>query len=194
MTVRRSSKLQKQLLNTETYNTAQVQVLNLDAGVYLRQAGLQPADVVIIDFPDPQSQELAKLYGHEFYTDLARMLAPGAIVAVQSTSPYHARDAFLCIGKTMRSAGYAVVPYQANVPSFGQWGWHIAVRGNSLDAELLHQRMQQVELPISTRYLTPQLIAASTAFGHGVLDDQHIAINSALRPVIVDYYRHAWSR
>jgi spermidine synthase len=74
---------------------------------------------VLIDFPDPSSVELAKLYSREFYRKLRRVLAPGAVLALQSTSPYHAREAFLCILRTLESAGFSALPYHDNVPSFG---------------------------------------------------------------------------
>ena len=45
-------------------------------------------------------------------------------MAVQSTSPYHAKNTFISIGKTIRHSGfYRVEQYHTNVPSFGEWGW-----------------------------------------------------------------------
>ena len=36
-------------------------------------------DVVIVDFPDPKTVEVAKLFSVEFYRSLAKKLAPGAL-------------------------------------------------------------------------------------------------------------------
>jgi spermidine synthase len=188
----RESSLAPMRLDQSVYQTARVQGLNLDAGLYLRQAGSGSFDVVILDFPDPHHLELAKLYSVDFYRSLQRLMHPGTVVSCQSTSPYHARDTFLCIGKTMRAAGLAAVPLQHNVPSFGQWGWHLAAAGG-IDAEaLLAHRLRSIELHAETRYLTESLVRGTLDFGRGVLDDTAIAINTPLRPSIVTYYRQAW--
>lgn len=179
----------------EVIDTARVRLFHLDAHLFVRQvAEAARYDVVIIDFPDPHHLELAKLYSLEFFRHLRRHLRPGGLIAIQSTSPYHARQAFLCIGKTMRAAGFAAVPYHANVPSFGDWGWHLATRGGDIEAADLRRRLQKLTISAVTRHLTPTTVAAATAFGKGALDDEDIVINTTFRPVIVDYYRHAWRR
>ena len=101
-------------------------ILTVDADTFLRDADAKFWDVIIIDLPDPSSVELFKLYSIEFYRKVARVLAPGGAVAVQSTSPYHAREAFLTIGRTIRAAGLQTLPYRVNVPSFGDWGFTLA--------------------------------------------------------------------
>jgi len=69
----------------------------------------------IIDFPDPISEELAKLYSRTFYRRLSDRLAVDGIFVQQATSPFHAREAFLCVGRTIKSAGLSAIPYHDNV-------------------------------------------------------------------------------
>ncbi|MAE72230.1 MAG: spermidine synthase [Gemmatimonadetes bacterium] len=170
---------------------ARVSVLNLDADLFLRNAaGL--FDVVLIDFPDPTTVETAKLYSRGFYRNVVAHLAPGATVGVQSTSPFHAREVFLCIGETLRAAGLRILRYHQNVPSFGEWGWHLAWLPGP-DEKSMRERLGQIRhLPIETTYVTPELLRASVVFGRDRLATGDIRPNTKMRPVILDYHRRAW--
>jgi spermidine synthase len=186
-----TSKLRRVLIEDTEYATAEVRVLHLDADLFLR--GIRETfDVAILDFPDPTTVELAKLFSVDFYRQLAARLAPGAVVGLQATSPYHARKVFLCIGRTLRAAGYDARPYHDLVPTFGEWGWYLAWRDGGADPE---RRLQALErLPVETRYLTPELLRASFLFGKGWLDEgaSELSANTKLNPVMVNYYREAW--
>ena len=174
---------------TETQWVASVDVVNIDADQFLRSP---PAgalwDVVIIDLPDPSSIELTKLYSREFYRALKRVLAPGAFVAVQSTSPIHARPAFLAIGSTLRSAGYRALPYRQNVPSFGDWGFYLAWTGKAKPEEIRRRLSSLTAFEVETRFLTPDVLAASFAFGKGELDTGSRCINTLMEPCLLYAY------
>ncbi len=170
---------------------ARVRVVHLDADLFLREAhGF--FDAVLIDFPDPSTVETAKLYSRGFYRNLAAHLAPGALVAMQSTSPFHAREVFLCIGATLRAAGFRVLPYHENVPSFGEWGWHLAWLGATTEEEMRRRIEGLRELPVETEYAVPELLHASLHFGQGWLDAGGIEANTVMQPVILEYHRRAW--
>lgn len=112
-------------LNQRAYGDPRVTVVNQDAYIWLEGGG--PLwDAVIIDFPDPNTFSLGKLYTTRFYRLLRQRLAPGAAVGIQCTSPWFARRAFWCIIRTLEAAGFTVKPYHAAVPSFGVWGFAIA--------------------------------------------------------------------
>src|SRR5262249_12852732 len=113
-------------LNNHSFRDSRVQVINEDAMIWLEEPG-QPFDVAIVDFPDPNSYALGKLYTTRFYRLLKQHLAPGAAISVQSTSPLFARNSYWCILKTIEAAGFAVKPYQTAVPSFGVWGFALAM-------------------------------------------------------------------
>lgn len=114
-------------LNGGALDDPRVEVLNRDAMVWLAgDAPPGPFDVVLVDFPDPNNYSLGKLYTRRFYRLLRRALAPDAVVAVQSTSPLYARRSFWIVARTIESAGLAVRPYHATVPSFGTWGYVLA--------------------------------------------------------------------
>lgn len=114
-------------LNRGALRDPRVEVVNQDALVWLAESA--PAggwDVVVVDFPDPNTFALGKLYTTRFYRLLRRALAPGGAVGVQATSPLFARRSFWCIVATMRAAGLHVHPYHTAVPSFGVWGFALA--------------------------------------------------------------------
>jgi spermidine synthase len=116
-------------LNSDAFSSSKVRVVNADAFPWLEEHGGQ-FDFVVVDFPDPTNYGLGKLYTTAFYRLLKRHLAPGAFISVQSTSPLFARQSFWCIHETIRSAGLNTWPYHVYVPSFGEWGYVLAGKGD----------------------------------------------------------------
>lgn len=113
-------------LNEYAYQDERVEVIHADALVWLQGYAGPAFDVVLIDFPDPHSFALGKLYTSRFYRLLRRHLAPGAAVGIQATSPLTTRQSYWCILRTLEASGFVVRPYQTAVPSFGVWGFGLA--------------------------------------------------------------------
>jgi spermidine synthase len=171
---------------------ANVSVIALDADTFLRDADTKSWDIIIIDLPDPSSVELSKLYSLEFYRKVARALAPGGAMAVQSTSPYHAREAFLTIGRTIRAAGFLTLPYRVNVPSFGDWGFHIAWMGTPV--EDVKGRFVEGGGVKDATFITPAVASSALAFGRTELESEFSDVNTLMRPVLLErYLRDAWT-
>ena len=169
---------------------ARVSVYTVDAD---RLVDLLPGgqDVVLIDLPDPNSVELTKLYSLEFYLKLRRLLSDGAMLAIQATSPYHAKESFLCIRRTLEAAGYTTLPYHDDVPSFGDWGWILAWEKGpeSRDVAAAIARLEGFGLPADDlRYLTPERFRASLVFGKGGLESTSREVNRLMRPVLLQFY------
>jgi spermidine synthase len=120
-------------LNEGSISRENVTVINRDAFAWVREPH-EPFDVVVIDFPDPSSFSVGKLYTTFFFKMLRSSLAPDAVLSIQCTSPLVARKSYWCIVSTMEAAGYSVRPYHASVPSFGVWGFALAtINGNMPD-------------------------------------------------------------
>ena len=176
---------------TALHETATLHVINLDAAEFVKSVTGR-FDVVIMDFPDPNSPDLAKLYGRPFYDHLENFMQSGAVVVQQSGGCFQAREAFLCIGRTLAAAGFDAVPYHDNVPSFGEWGWWIAISGKSAgETRAALAGLRELEVP--TRYLTPELIAASLAFGKEELDSNHRDFTSLTEPRVYHYHLQGWN-
>ena len=112
-------------LNARSFSDPRVKVINADAAVWLQNT-TEMFDAVIVDFPDPSSFALGKLYSVPFYGMVKKHVAANGLVVVQSTSPFFAPNAFWTIDATLREVGMKTFPYHAYVPSFGEWGFILA--------------------------------------------------------------------
>ena len=112
-------------LNRMSFLSPKVRIINADAFPWI-DASSDSFDFIAIDFPDPTSYSLGKLYTTAFYKAVARHLSAQGLIVVQSTSPMFARDSYWCIAETIKQAGLRTYPYHVYVPSFGEWGFVIA--------------------------------------------------------------------
>ena len=116
-------------LNHGAFADPRVKVINADAAVWLQNTTAM-FDAAIIDFPDPSSFALGKLYSVPFYGMVKKHVAANGLVVVQSTSPFFAPNAYWTIEATLREVGMQTWPYHAYVPSFGEWGFILASAEN----------------------------------------------------------------
>ena len=181
-------------LNDGAFADARVQVVAADAFMAVQDlaAAVERFDVVIADLPDPNHPDLNRLYSDRFYARIRQLLSPDGAFATQSTSPFHARQAFLAIGKTMAAAGFEVEQYHANVPSFGEWGWSIGtVRGRPASARLA---AADPEL-IADGWLTVAQLQGAFAFPPAFHADlAAIRVNRVDSHVVYGYHQAAWQQ
>lgn len=151
-------------LNEHSFSDDRVSVIFGDAFVEVDKllANRMFFDVILVDLPDPSHPDLDRLYSDHFYGRLNRILSSNGVMAVQSTSPYHAKNAFVSIGKTLEVSGFNhVQQYRQNIPSFGEWGWSIASKQlKAPRAKLLEYKT----LPIEHTWLTRDLMIAAFEF------------------------------
>jgi spermidine synthase len=173
-------------------SVAAVQLFHLDADIFLKKIQDQRYDIILLDFPDPQSIEVAKLYSVEFYHQVLSLLKPNGVVAVQAGSPYFMPKAFASIGKTLNQAGFTCFPYHTYIPTLGEWGFYLAWEGKQHPSGFL-EKLFHTEIPVETRYLNVPALKASFSFGKNILLDPHqVESNTALAPVLPRYYREDW--
>jgi spermidine synthase len=173
-------------------DVAMIQILNLDAAKFVEQVpGM--FDVIIIDFPDPSSPDLAKLYSRIFYENIEKKLTAEGLFAVQSTSPVHARDTYLTVGETLRQTGLVALPYHDNVPSFGEWGWWLGGKAVLHSKSILEEKIRSIDsFGVLTRYLNPDLMRSSFVFGNEQLESSHILVTTANGSEVYQSYLKAW--
>lgn len=178
---------------TESEWVATVDVYTIDADQFIRSNNKQLWDVVIIDFPDPSSVELSKLYSKQFYHTLRRHLSTDAYISIQSTSPYHSKESFLAIGNTLKSAGFKILPYRQNIPSFGDWGFHLAWTSGVSEKSIKNNLKSVKNFTVDTDYVTPELMLASFAFGKGELISKTNCVNTVMFPcLLTNYTNYSW--
>jgi spermidine synthase len=141
-------------------------------------------DVAFIDFPDPSNFSVGKLYTTTFYRRLLRRLSPDALFVVQSTSPLFARQAYWCVVETVRATGVQAWPYHVYVPSFGEWGFVLAGRGDWRAPE---------RLPADLRFLTVAQVAPMFEFPQD-MSAVPAEVNRLNNQALVQYYEREWSK
>jgi spermidine synthase len=148
-------------------------------------------DAIIIDLPDPSHPDLNRLYSDHFYARLRKLLMGDGVIAVQSTSPFHAREAFISVGKTLSAAGFThVEQYRQNVPSFGEWGWSIATVHGAAPSVRIARRSQPV-LPHT--YVSKEIMLGAFAMPNYLYHDRDdIRVNYLGSGAIYRYHTQAW--
>ncbi|WP_028474048.1 polyamine aminopropyltransferase [Nocardioides alkalitolerans] len=149
--------------------------------------GDAPYDAIVVDYPDPDSPALAKLYSVEHYRTLAGLLADDGRMVVQSGSPFFAPDAFWCVRRTLAEAGFSTTPYHADVPSFGDWGFVIATPAGTPAAT----PGLGAGAPDDLRYASPEMLAAATVFPPD-RQDRAGDVSTLLDPAILRYSQQEW--
>ncbi|HHJ21090.1 MAG TPA: polyamine aminopropyltransferase [Gammaproteobacteria bacterium] len=181
-------------LNEKSFLDPRVHIITGDAFIEVEKliSTRQHYDTIIVDLPDPSHPDLNKLYSDYFYQRLKTLLSGDGAIVIQSTSPYHAKKAFLSIGKTLEVAGFKAEQYHANVPTFGEWGWTIGVpRGQSA----LHRIQQAPGMPVPNGWLSRPLIEAAFVFPpHFFQHRQEIKINHLGSHQLYQYHYDAWAR
>ena len=182
-------------LTKNSFNDQRVTVIHADAfiGIDHLLQQKQLFDTIIVDLPDPSHPDLNKLYSVNFYYRLNHLLSPDGAFVVQSTSPFHAKNAFISIGKTVQEAKFTnVEQYHQNVPSFGEWGWTIATKAGSSVRQRLHNAQ---EINVKTKWLTTSLLAASFVFNKDFYaDKKSVKINYLGSNQLYQYHQKAWER
>lgn len=170
-------------LNQNAFRDKRVRVVNEDAFIWIERER-DRFDAAIIDFPDPSSFSLGKLYTTRFYRLLRTRLTPDAAISVQATSPLYARQSYWCIVRTMEAAGMHVRPYQTTVPSFGVWGFALA-------------RQQPFDAPsrvrVATKFLDDASLAAMFVFPRDMTPVE-VEINRLDNQMLVRYYEEEWRK
>ena len=171
-------------LNQNSFNDPRVQVINEDAFIWVEKTSEPLYDTAIVDFPDPNTFALGKLYTTRFYRLLKSRLAENAAVSVQSTSPMFARNSYWCIIRTLEAAGFFVRPYYTAVPSFGLWGYALA-RSSAFDVPR--------NPPPGLKFLDEQTLAAMFTLSKDI-EPVPVEINRLDNQVLVRYYEGEWKR
>ncbi len=174
---------QRQLvsLNRGSLKDDRVTVINTDAWKFLAEGG-ELYDLILIDLPDPESEDIARLYSVTFYKRVARRLSVGGVMITQSTSPWFARQAFWSIGNTLEQVFPQVRPATVYVPSFGLWGFFMA-------------SMHSLETPVASvaagRFINDQTLMDVLRLPAD-LPRVPADVNQNHTLPVIEYYREGW--
>lgn len=114
-------------LNQHSLFDPRVSVHNADAFRWIHEHFAE-YDVIILDFPDPTTLGVGKLFSTTFYAEVRKRLATNGTLVVQATSPFLSPNSFWSIERTLRDVKFHTYPLRVFLPSFGDWGFVIARR------------------------------------------------------------------
>ncbi|MGB0864352.1 MAG: hypothetical protein ACPGXZ_15620, partial [Saprospiraceae bacterium] len=133
------------------------------------------------------------------YGLIKKVLAADGVVVTQSTSPYFAPDAFWCIHNTMDTVFQTTIPYQTYVPTFGQWGFNVAVndQGRFPNAappadvvmNILKENLTKENLTL--KYMNPEMLPSMFVFG-GDRKERITEINKLQNQILINLYEKNW--
>ena len=170
-------------INHSSLTNAKLHLINGDAFAWLKE-NRQQFDVIIIDFPDPSNFSIGKLYSTAFYNLLGHTLAPQGVAVIQSTSPFVAPKSFWCVNETLHAAGFQTKPFHNYVPSFGEWGYILAMHKTNYALG---------PLPTGLKYFNPNTFAQMLDFPADMQAHQTLAVNHLNNQALVTYFEEEWS-
>lgn len=172
-------------INHHSLTNPIVSVTNADAFVWLKQNRTK-YDCIIIDFPDPSGFSVGKLYTTAFYRLLKNAMHPGSIAVIQSTSPYVAPKSFWCISETLKAVGFNAVAYHNYVPSFGEWGYVMAMN------------LKEYQIPdtfnVEKRYISKAVMEQMLQFPEDMKAHEPLEINKLNNQALVNYFEEEWGK
>ncbi|MGM0443338.1 MAG: polyamine aminopropyltransferase [Fibrobacterota bacterium] len=172
-------------LNDSALHNPRVHTVNTDAFRFISETH-KSYDLILSDLPDPNTISLARLYSREFFNLIHSRLKPRGVFTLQSTSPVYAEKAFWIIEETLRSSRFnQALPYQVQVPSFGQWGFISAARGELLEPP---QKCRDV----ATRFLNNRILPTLFAFPADMTPPAEREISTIDSPRVLYAYLKSW--
>ncbi|MDF3819769.1 polyamine aminopropyltransferase [Leptospira sp. 96542] len=165
-------------LNRNSLSDKKVNIIHTDGYRFLLNSKVK-YDLIILDFPDPRTETIARLYSHEFYLLCRKRLDPEGLLITQASSPYYAREIFWCINDTLKAVFKNTIPYRIYIPSFGEWGFIIANR-NSFD---------NINLNLDSKYLNPTILKNSIYFDTDTNQIEKSVISTLENPVVWRLYK-----
>ena len=145
-------------------------------------------DVVIADFPDPDTAAVARLYSVGFYSRLMPLLASNGIFVTQASTPFFTPLVLASIEKSLQHLPVKTHPYSVTVPSFGPWGFVLAHRETN--------RLSFQPLPFEARWFDRDQLSQMMQFpkDYRPSDQDSVQANRLSRPILIDYQRRdRWS-
>ena len=171
-------------INQRSLLDKKVTVVNADAFQWMRD-NQQLFDAIIIDFPDPSNFSVGKLYSNTFYKLVYQALTPHGITVIQSTSPYVAPKSYWCINKTLGSVGFYTIPYHNYVPSFGEWGYTLAMKDS-----VYHIPTQFVN---GLKFLNAATMQQMLVFPKDMTTTASLVVNKLNNQELVQYFEAEWN-
>lgn len=119
-------------------------------------------DIILVDSTDPIGPGEG-LFSREFYSDVAKALKPGGLMAAQSESPWFTKEALGRIHRNIAGGFKHIKSYVAPIPTYprGSWSWTIAGQAEVKPEKFDAVRFDRVEPTL--KYLSKDLMTGAFA-------------------------------
>ena len=176
-----------QRLNQNSFADPRVHIQVGDAfGLISEMPG--PFDVVIADFPDPDTAAVARLYSVGFYNRLIKQLDSDGVFVTQASTPFFTPLVLASIEKSLQHLPVQTHPYSVTVPSFGPWGFVLAHRDK--------RQLAFQPVPFEAKWFDHAQLTRMLEFprDYRPSDQDSVRANRLTRPILIDYQRRdRWS-
>ncbi|QKX04768.1 polyamine aminopropyltransferase [Aquimarina sp. TRL1] len=170
-------------INQHAATHPKVNLITEDAFTFLF-TNQEPYDIIIADLPDPVNEAIARLYSKQFFLMAKRNLKKDGVFVTQSGEIYFSNTVFSCINRTLNTVFPFVKTYHTYIPSFGDWGFHIAAN-NDIDPDQLtitdNLQFLDTKQAVSSFQMPKDISIAATK------------INTLDNPIILDYFLDDWN-
>jgi spermidine synthase len=171
-------------LNHDSFHDPRVHLVNADAALWI-ESSRESFDAAFVDFPDPSTFALGKLYSVPFYGLLKKHIATRGLVVVQATSPYFAPHAYWSIEATLRAVDFKTFPYHTYVPSFGEWGFILA----SGEADFTPPTIYKLPMRFLNAEVTREMFAFPPDMQRIEVEPNHLNSQALVRYFDEDWHR-----
>ncbi|WP_461790831.1 polyamine aminopropyltransferase [Pedobacter sp.] len=171
-------------LNQKSLLSPIVKVINTDAFSWVKSQK-KKFDFIVVDFPDPSNYAVGKLYTNSFYRAMKEILAPQGIMVIQSTSPYVAPKSFWTVNKTLESVDFKTIPYHNYVPSFGEWGYIMAMHPS-------HTYKKPLTYKSDLKFVSKESVDLMLHFPRDMAKVE-TEVNKLNNQILVKYFEDEWS-
>jgi spermidine synthase len=171
-------------LNNSALLSPKVNIINTDAFAWVKLQH-KKYDFIVIDFPDPSNYAIGKLYSNSFYKLVKEILSPQGIIVIQSTSPYIAPKSFWTVNKTLESVELKTIPYHNYVPSFGEWGYIMAMHPD-------HKFKRSENYINGLKFISKESVDLMFHFPKDMAKVE-TEVNKLNNQILVKYFENEWS-
>lgn len=138
-------------------------------------------DLIIIDLPMANNVELNQYYSQEFYNLCYSALSTSGKLVTQTGNPILNQQEQYAIRRTLENSGFIVTPYQAQIPTIGQWSWALASK-TQVKPDLAY-------LSIPTKWINEEAMKMMLSFGkknfYTGIPDSINSINTIKNPILL---------
>lgn len=146
-------------------------VVNEDAFTYVHNNS-DKYDVIICDFPDPDTDIFNKLYSIELYERLHEILSDGGAMVVQSGSLVPNSKCFKCIKSTLEASRFNTVSYYTPT-SYGELVYNLCKKAP------IGINIDKVKIPTNLNTMDSRYFVRSMcSFRPGLISEEEVEVNT----------------